>query len=440
MKKSLLSAALSVLFAASSLSFADAAVLKYTEDMEKAEIRPVYLSGEKPVSDDDGQNVVRVGFTGLEERVTKNNLTLKSIRKNITGIMDTDVDAQFDVQEIQYNMQIEQAQSSKKAAEKLIQQYRDQMAANPGMADTCNMLIGMQNGIIKSAESSIQAATMAIKGIDSARESAEDSLGDQTVTAKKALENTEKQLAVAAQSTYIGIVSMNEQLTALDRQLAALDRNIKVLEKQVEIGMGAQINLDNLRQARKELASGIEGVKKTKSQTEDQLALLCGFDNGTTVSVGVVPSVYQKDLDTINYEEDLKTAMKNSYSIWVKNDDMRSASNDYEDDVTSSVDFFESAKILLENEKINVENKFRALYDDIKEKQRLFEEAKGAFENQDKNFRIASTKYQRGMISKNAYLDAQDELEAKRDDMEQANHNLFTAYNTYDWARKGFMT
>ena len=43
-------------------------------------------------------------------------------------------------------------------------------------------------------------------------------------------------------------------------------------------------------------------------------------------------------------------------------------------------------------------------------------------------------KYRRGMISKNDYLAAKDDLAEAQDAVTTAQHNLFTAYSAYDWA------
>ena len=37
------------------------------------------------------------------------------------------------------------------------------------------------------------------------------------------------------------------------------------------------------------------------------------------------------------------------------------------------------------------------------------------------------------------YLTAQDDLAAQEDAVRTAEHDLFTAYNTYDWAKRGYI-
>ncbi len=446
MRKKWVSAALSVLFAAYSIPLAEAVTLKYTEDMENASKRPVYLIGEQPEKpsddiDDEKLDADAINFNSLEKKVKDDNLVLKSIRLNLKGINNTDVSNTFYNQRLQYVNQINAAEKTIAAAKAKIAEYQKVIEANKGTeAETVYQgLVEMQNVMITTATANKLAAEAAIKALGESEDDAEDNIDDQAAAAKKALENTEKQLTAAAQSAYTGIIALQSQLLAMNRQVSAVDRNISVLEKQLEIGMGAQINLDNLRQSRNDLASAMQSLENTISNTEKQLALLCGYDNNTTVKVGDAPSVNQTSLDSINYKKDLEKALENSYSLWSKKEDARKAENDYNDDVTSTKDFYDAAKVLVENEEISVKNSFRTMYEAIWEKKRLFEEAKGAFETENKNYIIASAKFERGMISQNAYLDAEDALNTKIDSMETAERDLFTAYNTYDWARKGYM-
>ena len=132
--------------------------------------------------------------------------------------------------------------------------------------------------------------------------------------------------------------------------------------------------------------------------------------------------------------------MENSYSIWSAQNAVRKASNDYEDDVTSTVDAYEAAKLTLENTEESVTNSFRQMYLDVQDKKRLLDEAQAAYDMEEKNFAVDQLQYDRGMISQMDYLTAQDDLAAKQDAVTTAEHDLFTAYNTYDWARRGYMS
>ena len=203
--------------------------------------------------------------------------------------------------------------------------------------------------------------------------------------------------------------------------------------------MASQLTLDNLRQSRRTAAAQRETLTLMQTSTENQLSLLCGNTATTTVKPTTLPTVTEKQLSDMNYETDLAEALDNSYSIWSAQDEVRKASNDYEDNVTTTVDAYEAAKLNLEYAKESATNSFRQIFQDVKDKKRLLDEAKAAYDTEKKNFDVDALQYERGMISQLDFLTAQDDLAAKQDAVTTAEHDLFTAYNTYDWAKRGYM-
>lgn len=381
-----------------------------------------------PVQDEQS-----IGFAGLEKTIRAHNQTIQGFQKTLAGIQNTDLDAQFFLQEMQYQAQYKQYEAEYNA-------YNDFIKALGQSEDSVvQAQIEMATRLRALAEIGMNSMKQTISGLDEAQEEAEEQLEDTYVSTKKQLDNTANQIVVGAQSAYIGIITTQEGIATLDRNLAALDRQIAVVEKQVELGMASQLTLDNLLQTRRTAAAQRETLTLMQTTTENQLSLLCGNTAATTVKPTVLPTVTEKQLADMRYEEDLKEAMDNSYAIWSAQDKAREASNDYEEDVTASVDAYEAAKLNLEYAKESTENTFRQIYLDVQDKKRLLDEAKAAYDTEKKNFDVDALQYERGMISQLDYLTAQDDLAAKQDAVNTAEHDLFTAYNTYDWAKRGYM-
>ncbi len=442
MKHRFIGTALSLAIAASLMPNAEAATLKYTQQMEDTPKRTVYLSGEEPDKSTGEQTEQNIGFYGVAKLVKENNPTLKVLQKQLTGISHTDVETQLAAQEIGYFTAKDNAAKRISESEEKISEIKEQLAweTDPSKLKNLQNVLAAQQAELMAAQSSMMVAQAGLAGIDDAIESAKESVEDQLYTTRKQSENIANQIAAGAETAYLGIVTMEAQLATLDRQLAALDRNIATVEKQVDIGMGSQITLDNLNQTKRTLLSSRESLLQTKKDTSNQLGLLCGYGTDVILRVSASPTVYHKDLEAMDYIKDLEEAQKNSYSIWVKQNDARTASNDIDDQKVSTLDFFDAAKMAIENEKNSVENSFRTLYEAVLENQRLAEEAKADLKTQEANFKVTAVQYERGMISRNSYLDAKDELEAKKDAVTTAERNLFSAYNTYDWARKGYIS
>lgn len=379
------------------------------------------------------QDAQSIGFAGLEKTVRANNQTIQGFQKTLASIQSTSLDGQFLMQEIQYQAQYKQYQAEYNAYSNLVtalgQPQDAAMQAQLVMATTLRDL----------AAAGMNAMKQTIDGLDEAQEEAEDQLDETYATTKKQLDNTANQIVVGAQSAYIGIITTQEGIATLDRNLAALDRQVAVVEKQVELGMASQLTLDNLRQTRRTAAAQRETLTLMQTTAENQLSLLCGNTAATTVKPTALPVITEKQLSDMNYEEDLKEAMANSYSIWSAQDTARKASNEYEEGITSTVDAYEAAKLNLEYAKESAENTFRQIYLDVQDKKRLLDEAKAAYDTEKKNFDVDALQYERGMISQLDYLTAKDDLAAKQDAVNTAEQDLFSAYNTYDWAKRGYM-
>ena len=383
------------------------------------------------------QDAQSIGFRGLEETVRAHNQTIQAFRKTLQGIENTDLDGQFFAEELQYQAQLNEYQSQANAYTTYIKELKalDGDSSDPTIAAQ----IEMAESLLKVAQNGVAQINGIISGLDDAQEAAEDELDDTYASTEKQLKNTANGIVVGAQTAYAGIITIREGIETLDRSLAALDRNIAVVEKQVEIGMASQLTLENLEQTRRTAAAQRETLVKQQTATENQLSLLCGNTANTTVKPTTLPTVTDRQLADMNYEKDLEAALDNSYTIWSARDEMRKASNDYEDNVTSTVDAYEAAKLNLEYAEESVTNSFRQLYLDVQDKRRLLDEAQTAYDMEKKNFDVDALRYERGMISKNDYLTAQDDLAAQEDAVRTAEHDLFTAYNTYDWAKRGYI-
>ena len=382
------------------------------------------------------QDAQNIGFTGLEKTVRANNLTIQSFHKTLAGIANTDLDAQFFMQELQYQAQLNQYKTEYDAYDRYVQALQALGSSDGAVEAQLQLAMTLRT----LAQKGMESMQMTIDGLDDAQEAAQDQLDETYAETKAQLDNTANQIVVGAQTAYLGIISTREGIETLDRNLAALDRQIAAVEKQVELGMAAPLTLENLQQSRRSVAAQRETLELVQQTAENQLSLLCGNTAGTTVKPTVAPTVTSKQLSDMNYTTDLAQAMENSYSIWSAQNAVRKASNDYEDDVTSTVDAYEAAKLTLENTEGSVTNSFRQMYLDVQDKKRLLDEAQAAYDMEEKNFAVDQLQYDRGMISQMDYLTAQDDLAAKQDAVTTAEHDLFTAYNTYDWARRGYMS
>lgn len=388
------------------------------------------------------QDSKSIGFYGLEKTVRANNQTIQSLQKTLASVGSTDVVGPIEDQIWNYEMQNSNLEAQKNSYEKAAQNLQNQLNQVSGNADleaSLKAQIEQMNTLANNAAANIQKNQAVINGLEDSKDDAPADLADTYATTEKQVENSANQIVMGAQTQYISLCTMQDNIEALDRTIAAIDRQLPVVEKQYEIGMATALDVENLKNQRMAAESSKLTLENQIASIENSLSLTLGNDAGTTVHVQKVPEVTDRQLREINYEKDLEEAKTNSYTIWQKRDALRKASNDYEDDVTSTLDAYNAAKIDLAAAQEQVENDFRKLFNDVSEKKRLLDEAESDLELAESNFKVAETKYEKGMISKLEYENAQDTLETAKAAITTAQTDLFTAYNTYDWAKRGVM-
>lgn len=385
------------------------------------------------------QDSQSVTFNSLENKIRTYNQSIKSFEKTLASINSTDVSSQFDKQRFQYSEQNQalqkQADAYKSSATKLMQ-AASATDINDATKNALKAQAEAMGMLAAQAEATIAINNKIVAGLDDAEEDAENQLAETYTSTKKQLDNAADQIVMGAQTQYITLVTIDNNITALERSISAIDRTIPVMEKQLEIGMASELDLKTLQNQRDTAQSSLESIINQKESLQNGLSVMLGNDANTTVTVEGLPDI-SYDIKKINYNKDLENAMKNSYTIWQKQDALRKASNDYEDDVTSTLDAYDAAKLDLESAKVQTENSFKALYETLLEKQRLLEQANENLTLAEQNFKVSEVKYNIGNISKLEYENAKDTLESSKDAIKTAEVELFTAYNNYQWGIKG---
>ena len=119
---------------------------------------------------------------------------------------------------------------------------------------------------------------------------------------------------------------------------------------------------------------------------------------------------------------------------------MQTASDDYESNNANTLYAYQAAKIDRDAQKESTTASFRKLYTDLQEKQTALAAADADLAQAKKTFTVSQVQYTRGMISKMAYTDALDTFTTAQETEVAARIDLLTAYNTYQWAKRGVIT
>lgn len=390
-------------------------------------------NADAPAATQTGQNVT-VGFNAIDRTVRQNNLTIKGNNETLAGIQKINYDSMdilLSLNKDTLESSLQSLQSSIDAMDGILSMPEGDDISSVDRSLATAMRSYLQSAVI-STSASLESVKEQIKKLD---ETVSDSEGNYT-DAKKQFEGVSDQLVMGAESLYLSLTALDVQQADLQRSLQAIDRSLGELEKRYALGQVSEIQVLQLKNQRATLASSIETLKTQMKGLRIDLALMLGYDPTSNLTISALtgtPSISQ------SYDADLKEAIKNSYTLYAKNVAMRTASSEYERNTTYTVHNYNAAKIAYQAAETQLVGSFRKLYDAVQDKQRLLTVSQETEALQQRLFDVAATKYQRGMISQNAYQTAKEELTAAQSATRKAEIELYTAANQYNWAKKGII-
>lgn len=257
------------------------------------------------------------------------------------------------------------------------------------------------------------------------------------------LNNLQDQIIVAGEATYVALVAMETQEANLQRQLEALNRTVEEMELRYQLGQISALQLSQVKSGRSSLVSGLETLRMNIKTYKYQLEMLLGAEQTGEIRLGPVPEVTEKQLSAMDLDADLLAAKEKSWELRDAAKTLEDAKEDFKDNYSygstslrskQALHTWNAAQYTYSNTVQNYELRFRALYAQVEDNKQILEAAKVSLACEKDDYAAMELKYQQGTISKNALLDAEDELRAAEEKVKTSANDLFSSYNTYCWA------
>ena len=364
---------------------------------------------------------VKLTFDKLEETVRQNNVTIKANNNTVLSAEKTDVSDQYIESYFQLSEQISSYQKQIKELQKTLKELGTD-EANAGLRKTLESQISILQRNLAAAEASY-------RNLDDDEDDAEEDQEKTVDHTRRQMQNAADEICLSAENTYISLRGMKYTLNQTNRSIQQLDRNIATVQKQVKLGMTGVNTLKSLQAQRESAVASKASLTTQVEALTNTLAIQCGYTTGTQIETSDLPVVTAEQVTSIDYDKNLAEALKNSYAIYSKEYAMQTASDDYQ-----------AAKIDRDAQKESTTASFRKLYTDLQEKQTALAAADADLAQAKKTFTVSQVQYTRGMISKMAYTDALDTFTTAQETEVAARIDLLTAYNTYQWAKRGVIT
>ena len=356
-------------------------------------------------------------FENLEHRMRENNLTLLALEENIQAIRVIDYD----------------------------EMYEDiRQALNEIASAQWTMITSVPMGMGSMMASSLDAQYDALREQFEAIKDGE--LQKDNEDAIWQLQTLQDQMVLAGETTYLGVVELENSLETVDRNLETLDRTLQELELRYELGQISSQTLEQTRASRTALLSTRQTLVSNLSNYKLQLELMAGGELNGQVQLGALPQVTDGQLAAMDLEADLAAAKEASYDLYEAQLTLDDAKETYDDaggDGYHNKDNYEwqaanhqwnAARYTHDAAVQNFETAFRTLYLQVKDCKQVLDAAGTALAVEQSNYAVTQLKYEQGSVSYNALLEAQDSVDEAQDAVDTAANDLFSAYHTYRWA------
>ena len=368
-----------------------------------------------------------VSFANLEARVRENNLTIRMLEESIASIDVVDYEKMYD--------------ELKDGLNEIAKIQRTMLQL--GQLDSA-----MGNTSLSGSFSSEYIFSSLDASYDSLRETFDDlkdgKIQDDYAAAKRQLENAENQVVMGAETLYMAILEMQNTRSSLQRQLDALDRTVEEMELRYKLGQISALTLQQVKNGRTQLASGIATLDMNIRNYTRQLEVMLGLEQTGSLTLAEPPQVSDKQVAEMDYDAALAAAKEKSYDLFAAQKTLDDAEETYKDSIKgygqnnyhykSAVHTYGAAKYTYQSTVQSFEMNFRTMYDAVADYQQVLKASQSALDYQKNACAASQLKYQQGTISKNSLLEAQDSLASAEADVATAKHNLFSAYHTYLWA------
>lgn len=389
------------------------------------EPQPEYGTAADSTMDDElvftGESDFRyLAFEDLRDRVLEGSLSAKMLEESIASIDAMDF-TQMYVDLVQQLNSLEYAQNM----------YAQIPVASPFEG-------AMQGYVISNLASSYSGLSGTVTDLATGK------LQKDYAAAKRQLKNAQDQMVVGAESLYFTILELEQTKATLQRNLDAVNRSLEEMELRYQLGQISALTLEQVKNGKATLQSNLSTLEMNLRRCKLQMQSMVGASLNGSLTLGPLPELSQGLIDTMNYNQDLAEAKDHSYDLFAAKKKLDDASKEFDDvnDVNARDTYnyrtarhtYEAAKYEYQMSVQSFEMSFRNAFDSVKDYQQVLNSALTSLAYQESSYASMELKYRQGNISRNALLDAEDDLAEAKDAAATARRNLFTAFRTYYWA------
>ena len=405
---------------------------------------------------DNQEMLLNIKFEDIEEEILKRNPTVKMNENTLASLQATydlledeaedaedaldDLDDESSLQKT-LEAQIQRLEQEKSNLSNVSGLYPELITFLESQYDS---LIGIYKSNLENLKATLSSSRRSLK---SQSKMLDERLEDMDDTIDKFIQQsrmTTMQLSWAAENLYI-------TYNILELQESELKNNLELLEQQVEItmireslGLASMVDVITSKLSLLEIENSQTALKTQKETIRGELNLLLGQDFDTELFIGSVPILSKTDFKNIDYEADLKIALKKNYSIILQILERKTKDTALERAEKNSSLSDEAAEFDYENEEIKLDDirkqvalSFYKVYEELLSKKQAHELEEAKFALAEVMKEQAELKHELGVLSDIGKRTELSNYNSKWIKKFISDYELTLAYRKYEWMKRG---
>lgn len=241
-------------------------------------------------------------------------------------------------------------------------------------------------------------------------------------------EQTEKNLAAAAQANMISYYRNQLTLEQQQLELEALQDQLAVTRSRVQAGMATELDVLSAQEAVENQEKVIREQESSIKSVREKLLVSLGWAHDAEPEICDLPEPDVSRIDEMDPQGDLEEALDNNYTLRINNRKLENAvGQTTRDSLNNSI----------QNNKKQIAASLSTAYQKVLNAKLSYERAQAQETLEAENTRIAEGKRAAGMITDMDYRKQENTWKQSSLQVESAKLDLLEAMETYAWSVRG---
>ncbi|ACB85516.1 TolC family protein [Natranaerobius thermophilus] len=252
-----------------------------------------------------------------------------------------------------------------------------------------------------------------------------------------------------AESTYIGLLSLEEQIAAIEESISTFERLLEEERQQLELGESLPVQVEMVELEKNEMENALKSLKENKREMEKEFLDTLGYSTDKELKLAEV----NFDLESFQQELDLETftqrALEEGEEIKIAEKQLEYAEDNLDwarqqDDISESD--YREREVALREAELDLEEAERTLEKSIFEAYNGFNESLRDYKNADQRLKLQKEllrgeelSQDLGMATSKQVLDTMVEVEEARRNLNQQEYQNYLAKRELQLLKQGYL-